>query len=113
MRSLTGFLALIVEEAVRVFELNVGLFSVLRPPTAAGAKSEVTSVDTALISDTADKVPKAERTYSVSSVLAVLLAASLTHFILVVGGFTGARGYAKLEAAQEWFFNDFLSSFKN
>lgn len=44
-----------------------------------------------------------EKVYNLSSVIAVVAALSLAHFIMVVGGFTGERGYAKLEAVQQWF----------
>lgn len=43
-----------------------------------------------------------ERTYPVSSVIAVVMALALAHFILVVGGFTGARGTEKLEGVMLW-----------
>ena len=35
-------------------------------------------------------------------VVAFIAAFGIAHFTLVVGGFTGARGYAKLEVVQEW-----------
>jgi hypothetical protein len=31
-----------------------------------------------------------------------MLAVGLAHFIIVVGGFSGSKGYAKLEAVQAW-----------
>lgn len=44
-----------------------------------------------------------EKTYPVSSVVALVMALALAHFMLVVGGFTGSKGTEKLEAAMLWF----------
>lgn len=43
--------------------------------------------------------------FSVSSVLTLMLAVGLAHFLFVVGGLGGSRGYAKLEAVQAWIAN--------
>ncbi|KAF8895607.1 hypothetical protein BD779DRAFT_1500478 [Infundibulicybe gibba] len=43
-----------------------------------------------------------EKTYPISTVAAVIAAVCLGHFILVVGGFTGDRGYQKLLALEQW-----------
>ena len=45
-----------------------------------------------------------EKMYQLSAVIAVVAAASIAHFALVVGGFTGDRGMAKLEALRNWLF---------
>ena len=50
----------------------------------------------------APEPPKSEWMYQATSVIAFIAAFSIAHFALVVGGFTGARGYAKLEMFQEW-----------
>ena len=50
----------------------------------------------------APEPPKSEWVYQVASVVAFIAAFGIAHFTLVVGGFTGARGYAKLEVVQEW-----------
>jgi len=111
--------AALLEEAQIAFELNGGLFAALQEP------SSPKSVDPALpplgepttpVSDdfepssekdlakvVYDGAGSGEKTYQLSSVLAVIAAMSLAHFILVVGGFTGDRGYAKLEAVRNWF----------
>ena len=47
--------------------------------------------------------PQQETTYRVGSVLALIGAICISHFLLVIGGFTGERGFGKLEAAQAWF----------
>ena len=49
-----------------------------------------------------DPEPGSSKTFSVSSVLTFMVAVGLAHFIIVVGGLSGPRGYAKLEAAQAW-----------
>ena len=50
----------------------------------------------------APEPPKSEWVYQATSVIAFIAAFSIAHFALVVGGFTGARGFAKLELVQEW-----------
>ena len=57
----------------------------------------------------APEPPKSEWVYQTASVIAFIAAFGIAHFALVVGGFTGARGYAKLEMFQDWM-NDMLSS---
>ena len=44
----------------------------------------------------------AQKTYSVTAVFSVITAICLAHFLLVVGGFTGAKGHSKLLAAEQW-----------
>lgn len=39
---------------------------------------------------------------SIAGVVSFLLALSIAHAALTIGGFTGARGWAKLEAVEEW-----------
>ncbi|KAF9496595.1 heme oxygenase-like protein [Pleurotus eryngii] len=43
-----------------------------------------------------------EKTYSVTTVFSVITAICLAHFLLVIGGFTGPKGYSKLLAAEQW-----------
>ncbi|KAI8994201.1 hypothetical protein BD414DRAFT_506661 [Trametes punicea] len=50
----------------------------------------------------ASEPPTADRFVSLSSVIALVAALSITHLVLVIGGFTGERGLAKLEAFQQW-----------
>lgn len=40
--------------------------------------------------------------FKVSSVAAVVVAVSIAHFVLVVGGFTGSSGYQKLLHVEDW-----------
>ena len=54
--------------------------------------------------------PAQEWYYRATSVIAFIVAVSIAHFVLVVGGFTGAKGYAKLEALQQWLDNYFSAT---
>ena len=103
----------ISEEAVNVFELNEGLFTVLKAPssqTSAQTPPEVPLLGNPTATPSPPPSPivvaqnegTTEKTYSLSSILAVVLAMSLAHFALVVGGFTGEKGYAKFQAVQQW-----------
>ncbi|KAI1793352.1 hypothetical protein LXA43DRAFT_239595 [Ganoderma leucocontextum] len=47
--------------------------------------------------------------YSATSVIAFIAAVSVAHFALVIGGFTGAKGFAKLELFTQWL-DDFFAS---
>ena len=49
-------------------------------------------------------------TYSATSVIAFIVAVSIAHFALVVGGFTGAKGFAKLELFTQWLDDLFASA---
>jgi len=49
-----------------------------------------------------EKNPEHSKMFSVSSVLTFMIAVGFAHFLIVVGGFSGSLGYAKLEAAQAW-----------
>ena len=49
-----------------------------------------------------DSEPESRGSLSVNSVLTFIFAVGLAHFIIVVGGLSGSRGYAKLEALRAW-----------
>lgn len=51
-----------------------------------------------------------ETTYQLSSVIAVVAAFALAHFVLVIGGFTSSRGYEKLDALRQWLDDLFGST---
>ena len=52
---------------------------------------------------TVDRKPgESSKVFSMTSVLTFMFAVGLAHFIIVVGGLSGSRGYAKLEALQAW-----------
>ncbi|KAL5492616.1 hypothetical protein ACEPAI_4063 [Sanghuangporus weigelae] len=123
----------IAEEAIYAFELNMGLFSILRPPSNAKSASQeparaplgnpslpstpplestthpsgngTTASDEYSPLQPSSSIPPqklTEKSFSVSSVVAIVLAAALSHFLLVTNGFTGASGYGKLEAVWNW-----------
>ncbi|KAI0772157.1 heme oxygenase-like protein [Irpex lacteus] len=53
--------------------------------------------------ETEEDLPVKEKgMYPISSVIAFILALCLSHFFLVTGGFTGEKGWAKLEAVGKW-----------
>ncbi|KAJ7022702.1 hypothetical protein C8F04DRAFT_1137084 [Mycena alexandri] len=81
----------VMEEASRVFEYTGAIFKEIN-----------LEKDESKVVFDADS-GTGSRTYSVASVVAVVLAVCLGHFLLTVGGFTGERGYEKLIAAEEWF----------
>ncbi|KAG8705702.1 hypothetical protein FRC09_002793 [Ceratobasidium sp. 395] len=91
----------LTEEANIAFELNRGLFQdvsiVAEPATASDYVSE-----SKVVFDASAYPGAEEKTYPVSSVVAVVMALALAHFVLVVGGFTGARGTEKLEGVMLW-----------
>ncbi|KAF7422723.1 hypothetical protein PC9H_010879 [Pleurotus ostreatus] len=81
----------LLREANTAFELNAGLLNDL-------------SIDEKLqqpVVPILQPVP-AEKTYSIATVFSVITAICLAHFLLVIGGFTGAKGYSKLLAAEQW-----------
>ena len=47
-------------------------------------------------------------TFPLASVVAFILALCLSHFVLTLGGFTGDKGYAKLEAVFQWILTPFV-----
>ena len=121
-----------VEEANLAFEYNTALFDELKPPAlsitppspvdlpsplrspiASAAFVEDVGHDADLIASLkksgesktvfeASAPPSQEKTYSAISVIAFIAAFSIAHFALVIGGFTGSKGYAKLDALQQW-----------
>ncbi|KAI0632322.1 hypothetical protein C8Q77DRAFT_1125052 [Trametes polyzona] len=126
--------AAILEEAELAFDYNTALFDALNPPSAANASTSSSDVelDSPLHSPVessppsppatdlgkaqleepkvvyqASQPPSDETFVSISSVIALVAAISITHFVLVIGGFTGERGLYKLDAVQQWFANLF------
>ncbi|TFK24927.1 heme oxygenase-like protein [Coprinopsis marcescibilis] len=104
-------LASIVNETGTAFKLNAGLFETIRHITIEQAEAEANGKDLEeeeQVNGTESRVvydgTKAESagSYSISSVLAVIVAMCAAHFVLVVGGFTGNAGYQKLIAFEEW-----------
>ncbi|KAA1469687.1 hypothetical protein DENSPDRAFT_816810 [Dentipellis sp. KUC8613] len=117
----------ILAEANKAFELNNGLFASLKapssPPSSPPSPSPAEPISTTTPQQSThapmeyEKDDKKKSEYpiqvpstqqdsnliSVSSVAAFIIAMGLAHFVLVIGGFTGAKGWEKLEAVQRWF----------
>ncbi|CAL1712265.1 unnamed protein product [Somion occarium] len=125
--------ARILEEANIAFELNSGLFTILRAPsnpsimitspaapplgeplTPVESESPTPSSSPSSPLGEAPKVvfevKEPEGSYRISAVIALIVALSLAHFLLVLGGFTGSNGAGKLEAFQHWLRTTFSSS---
>ncbi|KAH9847947.1 hypothetical protein C2E23DRAFT_889570 [Lenzites betulinus] len=118
--------AAILDEAQLAFDYNTALFDALNPPSTASSSSSDVEIDSPLHSPVesspptppatdilhapkvlyeASQPPSQEPLVSIGSVIALVVALSLTHFALVVGGFTGDRGMYKFERAQQWLAN--------
>jgi len=91
--------AAIVREANIAFELNSGLFSDIRAPT----EQPVLEAESKEIPIVIEHSAPPDKTYPLASVMSVVAAVCLAHLLLVVGGFTGDRGYQKLLAFEQWF----------
>ncbi|CAE6478523.1 unnamed protein product [Rhizoctonia solani] len=89
----------LVHEANLAFDFNRRLFQDVAATTKDTELSDYTS-QSKVVFDASQGTE--EKTYPVSSVVAVVMAFALAHFILVVGGFTGARGTEKLESVMLW-----------
>lgn len=87
--------ASVVAETRTAFELNSDLLSIL------DLEPEESKDDVQVQA----KYPTTERTFPISQVVAVIAAACLAHFIIVVGGLTGDKGHAKLLAIELWAKN--------
>jgi len=98
-KCLISFSAAIVREANIAFELNSGLFSDIRAPT----EQLVLEAESKEIPIMIEHSAPPEKTYPLASVMSVVAAVCLAHLLLVVGGFTGDRGYQKLLAFEQWF----------
>ncbi|KAJ1303240.1 hypothetical protein OPQ81_011438 [Rhizoctonia solani] len=78
----------LVQEANLAFDLNRRIFQDVEAATKDTELSDYTPQSRVVFDGS--EVPE-EKTYPVSSVVAFVMALALAHFILVVGGFTGAR----------------------
>ncbi|KAI0755069.1 hypothetical protein C8Q80DRAFT_408474 [Daedaleopsis nitida] len=125
----------LLEEANVAFDLNTALFDELKGPSEPGTPGSPVEIPSPLRSPaepsnpfgedighdkqltaslksmgqsrTVFEAPSQEWYWRGTSVIAFIAAVSIAHFVLVVGGFTGAKGYAKLEALQQWLDNYF------
>jgi len=102
----------ILDETLKAYEMNAALFGAIKPsPTPTTTTTTTTTTNNATLEHSLNEVPaqqqqtvsRSEGGYSVTSVIAFMLAVGLAHFIMVVGGFTGESGYGKLQYIQEWF----------
>ena len=82
----------------RAFFLHKDIFDDFKPPSSKTQKAAEWTPS----SPVAVLRPESSRTFPVTSVLTFMVAVGLAHFIIVVGGLSGSRGYAKLEAIQTW-----------
>lgn len=83
---------------MRAFALHKDIFDEIRAPSPGVLKPD-RSTPSPMPSDLE---PKGPGSLSVNSVLTFMLAVGLAHFIIVVGGLSGSRGYVKLEALHAW-----------
>ena len=81
------------------FDFNRRIFQDVATATKDTELSDYTSQSQVVFDNS--QAPE-EKTYPVSSVVAVVMAFALAHFVLVVGGFTGSRGTEKLESFMLW-----------
>lgn len=88
------------KEAQDAFIMNAGIFSAIYPTDEEKQKRKELEQENVLILPLETK--KAEKGYPIASVAALIVAVSLGHFALTVGGFTGNSGYGKLLALEEW-----------
>ncbi|CAE6359774.1 unnamed protein product [Rhizoctonia solani] len=91
--------ALLVQEANLAFDFNRRIFQDVADATKDTELADYSSQSKVVFDGS--ELPE-ETTYPVSSVVAVVMAFALAHFVLVVGGFTGARGTEKLERFLLW-----------
>jgi hypothetical protein len=90
---------------VRGFALHKDIFDEIKAPSPKAPNLDARTPNSVLLGSK----PAGSRVLSVSSVLTFMLAVGLAHFIIVVGGLSGSRGYAKLEAVRTWI-TDTISS---
>lgn len=112
-----------LDEAQVAFQLNTGLFTTLKAPkaprpdaltlTPAALGDPVTPVESAHPSPLAAVHPSKAETpsgmFTLSSVVAFILAICLSQLVIIFGGFSGERGSAKLEAVMRWLSDVFSS----
>lgn len=86
----------VLEEANLAFDLNAGLLDLLELDyeEESTGRTFIETQDAPL-----------EKSYPLAQIVAVIAAVCLSHFVLVVGGFTGDNGYQKLLALEQWLGN--------
>jgi len=114
---------IVLAEANKAFEFNSGLFACLKPPSRPPSPptspfGEEHHLGDPLSptkpvfnyplqipgrpSEEEERANQGDGPYSVQGVIAFIAAMCLAHFVLVVGGFTGARGWEKYVNLHEW-----------
>jgi len=88
----------LLDETTRAFVLHQDIFNELAAPSPKVHKPVAWTPNSTL----ADLEPEGSKVFSVTSVLTFMVAVGMAHFIIVVGGLSGSRGYAKLEALHAW-----------
>ena len=83
---------------MRAFALHKDIFDEIKAPSSKTPNPD----GLAPSSMPSGSEPGSSKALSVSSVLTFMLAVGLAHFIIVVGGLSGSRGYEKLEAMRTW-----------
>jgi heme oxygenase len=91
----------IVKEASLAFDLSSEIFGELKP-SSTPRPPIVEQLQTQSGKVIYEYVAPPQKSYPLSTFVGIIAAACLAHFILVLGGFTGQRGYAKLLQFEEW-----------
>ena len=73
-----------------------------RSPTEAKSFAELEKYSPLQLPKTKEEEDKGEGNYTTAGVISFILAMCLAHFVLVVGGFTGSRGWEKYVAVREY-----------
>ena len=97
---------MLLDETTRAFVLHKEIFDELTVPSPKTQKPAAWTPSPILPNPESDS----SKVFSVTSVLTFMVAVGLAHFIIVVGGLSGSRGYAKLEAVHAWITNSVSAS---
>lgn len=89
---------MLLDEAMRAFILQKDIFDEIKVPGPNIQKPAAWTLSSMPLGPG----PESSKALLVSSVLTFMLAVGLAHFIIVVGGLSGSRGYTKLEAVHAW-----------
>jgi heme oxygenase (biliverdin-producing, ferredoxin) len=80
--------------------------AISEPEIIIPAPSPLQLLEKAKREETGELAQEQEKgTYPLSSVIAFIAALCISHFVLTVGGFTGAKGFSKLESVLESIAN--------
>jgi len=89
-----GLKEALLNETMRAFALHKDIFDEITVPSPKTQEPVPRTLS--------DPEPKSSEIFPVRSVLTFMLAVGLAHFVIVVGGLSGSRGYAKLEVVRAW-----------